>query len=101
MFFAFCIVSMTGSILHFLLEFRKELAVHRMVGADEKSVILRTLMPLWTAYAAAAVILVAVCGFGAESVCLYYHGVLHDSFVFCTGPDVEKNHDLPDAYGSL
>lgn len=71
LFFAFCIVSMTGSILHFLLEFRKELAVHRMVGADEKSVILRTLMPLWTAYVAVAVILVAVCGFGAESVCAF------------------------------
>ena len=42
-----------------------------MVGADEKSVVLRTLMPLWTAYAAAAVILVAVCGFGAESVCAF------------------------------
>ena len=38
---------------------------------------------------------------GRKCVCLYYHGVLHDPFVFCTGPDVEKNHDLPDAYGSL
>ena len=37
LFFAFCIVSMTGSILHFLLEFRKELAVHRMVQEKEVS----------------------------------------------------------------
>lgn len=66
-FLIFCVISMTGNILNFLSDFRRELAIHCMCGASRRSMVIRVLLQIWSMYLVSAVIICCVKGFRPET----------------------------------
>lgn len=66
-FLIFCVISMTGNILNFLSDFRRELAIHCMCGASRRSMVIRVLLQIWGMYLVSAVIVCGVKGFRPET----------------------------------
>lgn len=58
--FVFCLIAMTGNILQFISDAKREFAVHMMCGADKGAVIFRIIMQMWCIYISSAVFVILI-----------------------------------------
>lgn len=54
--FIFCLIAMTGNVLQFISDAKREFAVHMMCGADKGAIIFRIIMQMWCIYISSAVL---------------------------------------------
>ena len=67
--FAFCLIAMTGNILQFISNGKKEFAIHMMCGASGRRIRFRVIMQMWCMYLGAVVITLIIAG-GSKAVFL-------------------------------
>lgn len=58
--FIFCLIAMTGNVLQFISDAKREFAVHMMCGADKGTVIFRIIMQMWCIYITSAVFVILI-----------------------------------------
>lgn len=58
--FIFCLIAMTGNVLQFISDAKREFAVHMMCGADKGAVIFRIIMQMWCIYITSAVFVILI-----------------------------------------
>lgn len=58
--FIFCLIAMTGNVLQFISDAKREFAVHMMCGADKGAIIFRIIMQMWCIYISSAVFVILV-----------------------------------------
>ena len=58
--FIFCLVAMTGNVLQFISDAKREFAVHMMCGASKGAVIFRIIMQMWCIYISSAVFVILI-----------------------------------------
>lgn len=66
--FVFCIVAVSGNLLQFISNIKRELAIHMMNGASVGIVITRILMQLWVMFILAIIIVFLVGGISKSMV---------------------------------
>lgn len=58
--FIFCLIAMTGNVLQFISDAKREFAVHMMCGADKGAIIFRIIMQMWCIYISSAVFVILI-----------------------------------------
>lgn len=58
--FIFCFIAMTGNVLQFISDAKREFAVHMMCGASKGAIIFRIIMQMWCIYIASAVFVILI-----------------------------------------
>lgn len=58
--FIFCLIAMTGNVLQFICDAKREFAVHMMCGADKGAIIFRIIMQMWCIYISSAVFVILI-----------------------------------------
>lgn len=58
--FIFCLIAMTGNVLQFISDAKREFAVHMMCGASKGAVMFRIIMQMWCIYVASAVFVILI-----------------------------------------
>ncbi len=58
--FAFCLIAMTGNILQFISDAKREFAVHMMCGAGKRVIMCRIIMQMWCMYICSAVFVILI-----------------------------------------
>ncbi|MCI8364727.1 MAG: hypothetical protein HFG34_07230 [Eubacterium sp.] len=58
--FIFCLIAMTGNILQFISDAKREFAVHMMCGANKGAIVFRIIMQMWCIYISSAVFVILI-----------------------------------------
>jgi len=58
--FIFCLIAMTGNILQFISDAKREFAVHMMCGADKRVIMFRIIMQMWCIYISSAIFVILI-----------------------------------------
>ncbi len=58
--FIFCLIAMTGNVLQFISDAKREFAIHMMCGANKGAIIFRIIMQMWCIYITSAVFVILI-----------------------------------------
>lgn len=58
--FIFCLIAMTGNVLQFISDAKREFAIHMMCGANKGAIIFRIIMQMWCIYVSSAVFVLLI-----------------------------------------
>lgn len=58
--FVFCLIAMTGNVLQFISDAKREFAVHLMCGAGKRTIIFRIIMQMWCIYILSAAFVILI-----------------------------------------